>query len=138
VAGVPTNADAMPTLADVAGAFGVKRLDTGAVVVAAGTAMTTDGTGSYSYQYTDAADGVEYAFVRRAVVKGRIIYNPGSMLVPPAIATRPTYVTLAEYATLAPMLPPLPVLTAASDSVRSACLAEASANIDSAMRYQGR
>jgi len=45
------------TLADPTGTFGVRRTDTNAVVVASGTAMNHDGTGLYSFNFTDPAPG---------------------------------------------------------------------------------
>ena len=49
VNGVLTAADSAPTLSDSAAVYGIKRLDTDAVVVAAGTALTNASTGIYSY-----------------------------------------------------------------------------------------
>ncbi len=46
-------------LSDPTGTYGVKRNDTDAVVVAAGTAMTLSATGIYTYSFT-AIDGVAY------------------------------------------------------------------------------
>ncbi len=40
--------------------LGVTRNDTGAVVVASGTALTHDSTGVYSYEITEPAAGLEY------------------------------------------------------------------------------
>src|SRR5574337_1479673 len=48
VSGVLTDADAV-VLEDETGAYGIKRNDTGAVAVAAGTAVTHVSTGNYAY-----------------------------------------------------------------------------------------
>lgn len=48
------------TLTDAGGTYGVKRLDTGATVVAAGTAMTKISTGYYEKSFTDPAAGLSY------------------------------------------------------------------------------
>ncbi len=47
-------------LRDPTGAYGIKRDDTGAAVVAAGVAMTHESTGTYSYTLTGMEDGVAY------------------------------------------------------------------------------
>ncbi len=44
------------------GTYGVKRNDTGAVVVADGTAMTHVSTGIYDYTFTDPADDLTYTY----------------------------------------------------------------------------
>jgi len=55
---VPTDVTAAK-LSDPTGTYGVKRNDTGAVVVADGAAMTKSGTGVYEYAFTDIV-GVSY------------------------------------------------------------------------------
>ena len=47
-------------LSDDGGAYGVKRLDTGAAVVADGTAMTKASTGEYRYEFTAPALNLDY------------------------------------------------------------------------------
>jgi hypothetical protein len=47
-------------LSDPTGTYGLKRDDTGATVVADGTAMTKSATGTYTYTFTDLEDGVAY------------------------------------------------------------------------------
>ncbi len=47
---------------DPTGTFGVKRLDTGATIVAAGVALTHISTGVYSYTFTDPAYNLTYDF----------------------------------------------------------------------------
>lgn len=50
-------------LSDATGAYGVKRNDTDAVVVADGTAMTKVATGTYEHSFDPPADGLEYTWV---------------------------------------------------------------------------
>lgn len=47
-------------LSDPTGAYGIKRNDTDAVIVADGTVLTHDSTGVYSYSFTDPADSLVY------------------------------------------------------------------------------
>ena len=49
------------------GTYGVKRNDTGAVVVADGTAMTQSATGVYTYTFTDPADDLTYTYATEIV-----------------------------------------------------------------------
>jgi hypothetical protein len=58
VDGVPTDVDSA-LLSDPTGAFGVKRNDTDAVVVADGVAMTRVSAGTYQYEFSDVV-GVAY------------------------------------------------------------------------------
>lgn len=49
-------------LSDVLGAYGIKRNDTDAVVVADGTAMTNVGTGQYEHTFTEPVAGLSYTY----------------------------------------------------------------------------
>src|SRR5438045_3219688 len=49
-------------LSDPDGTFGVERADTHAVVVADGTAMTHEGTGLYTYTFTEPDVGISYRY----------------------------------------------------------------------------
>jgi hypothetical protein len=69
IAGVLTDATSV-TLNDDTATYGVRRVDTGAVVVAAGTAFTHDGTGLYSYTLTGLTAGVTYQFSVEKVYAG--------------------------------------------------------------------
>lgn len=61
-------------LSDPTGTYGVKRDDTGAVVVADGTAMEKVTTGIYQYSFTEPADGLSYtAYVE--IVYGGATYH---------------------------------------------------------------
>ena len=58
-------------LSDATGTYGVKRDDTGAAVVADGTAMTKFATGSYSYSFTEPAYDLTYTAWVEIVYDGR-------------------------------------------------------------------
>lgn len=75
VNGVLTAADSAPTLSDSAAVYGIKRLDTDAVVVAAGTALTNASTGTYSYTIASPVTGVTYRAALKAIVSGKTIYS---------------------------------------------------------------
>jgi hypothetical protein len=57
-------------LSDPTAAYGVRRTDTNAIVVAAGTALTHDGTGLYSYTFTDPAADLTYQYWIQVVYAG--------------------------------------------------------------------
>lgn len=59
VDGVLTDATSV-VLQDPTGTYGIKRNDTDAAVVAAGTALTKQSTGTYRYTFTEPAEGVAY------------------------------------------------------------------------------
>jgi hypothetical protein len=67
--GVLTDATSV-VLSDAGATYGVRRLDTMAVVVAAGTAFTHDATGIYTYTFTDPAPGLTYQYSRSVVLDG--------------------------------------------------------------------
>lgn len=69
LSGVLTTFDSVK-LSDATGTYGVKRLDTDAVVVADDTAMTEVSTGVYTYTFTDPAAGLTYEYVIEAVYNG--------------------------------------------------------------------
>jgi len=58
-------------LSDPTGAYGVKRNDTDAVVVADDTAFTHDGTGTYSYEFDEPTTGLTYTYWIEVVYAGR-------------------------------------------------------------------
>ena len=63
------------TLSDQTAAYGIKRNDTDAVVVAAGTAMTKVGTGQYEYTFAEPAVGLSYTAWVKFVYGGNTYYN---------------------------------------------------------------
>lgn len=67
--------DAVVTLADSTGTFGIRRADTNAIVVASGTSVPYVSNGDYTYAFTGAIAGVAYeATVRVAWADGSIDY----------------------------------------------------------------
>lgn len=92
--GVLTNA-ATAKLSDATGTYGIKRNDTNAVVVADGTDLTHDGTGLYSYSFTDPAAGLTYTYALEFTYGDPVqTYRATGTLTGGAAATYP--VTLAE------------------------------------------
>lgn len=73
LSGVLANMTSM-VLCDPTGAYGIKRNDTGATVVAANTAMTNASTGTYAYTFTPV-DGVEYTAWIKRVCRGQTSYR---------------------------------------------------------------
>ncbi len=71
---VLTDFDALPTLEDEAAVYGVKRDDTDAIIVAAGTVMTKESTGVYTYPFEDVV-GTTYTAWVRSVYSGLIRYT---------------------------------------------------------------
>jgi hypothetical protein len=62
-------------LSNEAGTAGVTRNDTGAVVVAAGTAMTRVSLGHYEYEFTTPALGVDYTRYYKVTVPEDVFYD---------------------------------------------------------------
>ncbi len=79
-------------LADPAAAYGVRRADTQAVVVAADTAMTHAATGVYEHAFEDPAPGLSYEYYVRYVLLGATYYSEGEIAGAPVAGVR----TLAE------------------------------------------
>jgi hypothetical protein len=67
------------TLIDPTGAYGVKRDDTNATVVAAGTAMTKLSTGLFAYTFTEPAPGLAYTAWVRVIYLGTTYYFQHSL-----------------------------------------------------------
>lgn len=61
-------------LADYTGTFGVKRMDTDAVVVAVNTAMVKSSTGVYAYSFDDPAYNLTYEYWIKFVISGTTLY----------------------------------------------------------------
>lgn len=81
-AGALADADAV-VLSDSTGTYGIKRNDTGATVIASGTAMTNPTTGTYIYDFTPPARLVEYT-VWVKVSQGRLTAYYELLYTPPA------------------------------------------------------
>lgn len=70
-------------LSDPTGAYGVKRNDTDAVVVADGTDMTRTATGTYEYSFADAVDVAYTAYIE-------IVYEGATLRFEVDLAARPS------------------------------------------------
>jgi len=96
-------------LCDATSAFGVRRTDTLAIVVAASTAMNHDGTGVYSYTFADPANDLTYEYWIKWVYAGSTYYEQQyttGPVTPPAPPTATDYlITLAEYKSFADIPP---------------------------------
>jgi hypothetical protein len=135
-AGVLFDADSV-VLRNVANTAGIVRLDTHAVVVAAGTAMPKTSTGVYQYPLTGAIAGVTYrAHVR--VTIGSAVYDSSIDAVAPSAVALPSYLTSAEVRSLAPQVFGAESLTSATDAELDRLSAAASSRIDRSRRYEGR
>ena len=62
-------------LSDATATYGVKRNDTDATVVAAGTAMVKVATGQYEYEFTEPAAGLSYTAWVKAIYAGNTYYH---------------------------------------------------------------
>lgn len=62
-------------LSDPTGTYGIKRNDTGATVVAAGTAFTKTATGTYEYEFTEPEAGIRYGYYVKWVYGGATYYQ---------------------------------------------------------------
>ena len=138
VAGALVDADAPPTLAAKDGTYGVKRADTGAVVVAAGAAMARLSLGQYTYELTGAVAGVKYLYVARVVYKGAPSYVPGERTTAVTTPNAPSYLTVDEADAIAAEISGTPAWDASAADLKARALATATADVDGAMRYQGR
>jgi hypothetical protein len=74
-------------LSDPTGTYGLKRDDTGATVVADGTAMTKEATGTYTYEFTDLEDGVAYTAFVEFVYAGQTYHFEHDIEATTAVAT---------------------------------------------------
>ena len=72
--GVPIDPGSV-VFSDFDGTFGVKRLDTGAVVVADGVSLTRIAEGEYSYTFTDPAPNLVYEYWVQFLVGGDTFYS---------------------------------------------------------------
>lgn len=124
-------------LRDPTAAFGVKRTDTSAVVVAAGTALTKVATGIYEHTFTDPAAGLTYNYWVEFVYGGET-HRFEKNLSAPVVDEASVYLTLSAAATIAASLPGLPKWKAAADADRQAALILATWDIDAGGPWQGR
>lgn len=137
VDGAPTDATAV-VLRDPTLAYGVKRVDTGATVVAAGAAMNHTGTGKYEYAFTDPAAGLTYNYWVEATYAGATYRFERNLSTAPISASTPSYLSVDEANALADALPGLATWKASTADAKAAALAGATQEVDDAMPYQGR
>ncbi|GEM_PF-2776828 len=84
---------ATPVLRDPDGVFGVRQGDDGAVVVAAGTAMTPAGGGVYVHEWTVPVAGISYAYWIAVADGPETHYTRGVYVSDPADIT----ITISEH-----------------------------------------
>ena len=73
-------------LSDPTGSFGVRRTDTGAVVVPDGTAMNHDATGVYSLTFVDPADDLTYEYWLEFVYGGETYHLESTFAGPASVS----------------------------------------------------
>jgi phage gp36-like protein len=95
VSGTLTDATSV-VLSDADVAYGVKRTDTGATIVSAGTAMTHASVGIYTYTISpEPTQGLTYNWVAKVVLNGATNYYEFNSAGTPLTATTGRYVTAA-------------------------------------------
>jgi hypothetical protein len=123
-------------LSDPTGTYGVKRNDTNAVVVAAGTAMIQDSPGVFHYTFVDPSPNLIYTCWVSRVYAGQTINRSvtkaggGDLL--------NSYLQVADAVILSATMLPLKYFSAASASLQGILLSAATRQIDTGMRFQGR
>jgi len=135
--GVPQDADETPLLTDAAGTYGIKRADTGEIIVEAGEFFTRNGPGAYSYELANPIAGVTYIYSRRLVLGGNTQHKSASV-VATAVNTLPSYLMLAEADAMAASLPTVGRYSAGDATTRQQWLAMATVRFDASRRWQGR
>ena len=103
VNGAPANVTSA-VLRDPTSAFGVRRTDTGATVVAAGTALTYQSLGTYAHAFTDPAAGLVYNYWVEAVYNA-VTYRFEKNLSGPPASTSRSYLTVTAADALAATVP---------------------------------
>lgn len=135
-AGSLADADATPTMSDADTTFGVRRVSDGVVLIAAGTAMTRESLGVYSYTFSGAVAGVAYEYAMRAVVDSAVRYLQEMSTL--TVVSSMSYLTVSDADAIAATLPLLDAWTAAGTTAKQKALELASMRFDLARRYQGR
>jgi hypothetical protein len=82
-------------LSDPTATYGVKRMDTGTVVVDDDTAMTQVSTGVYEYEFTDPAYDLIYDYCVEYVHQGESLWDQDTLTGPTSAAACPADFTLA-------------------------------------------
>lgn len=125
-------------LRDGAATYGLRRTDTAAIVVAAGTALNHDGTGLYSLPVAGLTPGVAYDYWLERVYAGATKRDQYNFIAPTAADDLPRYLTVDEAVAMAGSMPGVASFLAANSSQQSMALAMATQDLDNAQRYQGR
>ena len=133
---VPTDATSV-VLRDAGTTFGVRRTDTLAAVVPAGTAMTRVSAGVYAHAFTDPEPNLAYEYRVEAIHGGNTHRLAGNVAGGAAVDPR-SYLTVAAADELAAALPALAAWSAATPPAKARALERASIDVDGAMPYQGR
>ena len=93
-------------LSNASNSIGIKRNDTGDVVVAAGTVLTKQSTGTYAYTFTAPADNVFYTAYLKVIASGATLYHEvaffvsqttTTIMVPSAILSKYCIETLSVF-----------------------------------------
>lgn len=128
----PVDADAV-VLSDATATYGVRRADTGGVVVAANVAMTHAATGTYTSTFTDPAPGLVYQYVVKATIGAAIHWFERRYVTPV-----PAYLDVDEADELAATTSGLVSWSGAAAPAKALALIRASDDVDHAAAYQGR
>jgi hypothetical protein len=129
-------------LEDPTGTYGVRRTDTNAVVVDAGTPMVRQSVGFYALTFNDPAFGLTYQYYEKITFpNGNVLYEEKHRSGPGALPSR-SYLLRGDADYLASMLP-ASMLTAwlsasATADAKSRALEQASSDVDAAGPFQGR
>lgn len=73
--GLLSDLSSLPVLQDEGGTFGLRRIDTGEVIEASGSAFTRLALGTYQYVVTDPGPSITYEYVLKYVVDGTTYYS---------------------------------------------------------------
>jgi hypothetical protein len=138
VAGVLTDATSV-VLRDAANVYGLQRVSDGAVILAAGTALTHDSAGLYHYDATGLAAGTQYVYSIQYVNGTATAYQVATFVAGDQIGAG-YFGGVADADAIAATLVSTLVASylASSSSDKAAALAQASSDIDMGCRWQGR
>jgi hypothetical protein len=127
-------------MSDPTGAFGVRRTDTNAVLVAAGAAADHPSTTFYQKTITDPAAGIPYEAWFKLTVGTDTIYRRVLKMSGGAESDTLSYLTVTKLRALLARMPAamFPRLSAGSDAAVLAGAVQASIDIDAAGPWQGR
>ena len=98
---------------DPTGAYGVRRTDTNAIVVAANVAFNHDGTGLYSYTVTEPTPGLTYEIYKKITRQSSVYYEQTYSVGTPSI---PSTMVSNQIARLIPAMNAIPFMQNGSDT----------------------